>query len=105
MSQKLPQAVLDAQQAGKTVLELTGEDDQKLYFKKPGKEDISRFITTATKGKAVQAVKNLVIELAITPTGEELSARFNENPGSMVAINSALQAAVGMNEDFTAKKL
>ncbi|OHD25780.1 MAG: hypothetical protein A2Y38_21415 [Spirochaetes bacterium GWB1_59_5] len=101
----LPKAVTEAQTAGKTILELTGDDDQKYYFEKPGSKDIERFIATATKGKATQAVRNLVIEKAISPTGEELANEFKENPGRMVALNSALQAAVGMNEDFTAKKL
>jgi hypothetical protein len=105
MKKTLPQAVTDAQAAGKTILELTGDDDQKYYFEKPGSKDIERFIATATKGKATQAVRNLVIEKAIHPSGEELASEFRENPGRMVALNSALQAAVGMNEDFTAKKL
>lgn len=100
-----PKAVTEAQAAGKSILELTGDDDQKYYFEKPGSKDIERFIATATKGKATQAVKQLVIEKAIVPSGEELALEFKENPGRMVALNSALQAAVGMNEDFTAKKL
>ena len=105
MSKALPQAVIDAQASGKTVLELTGDNDDKYYFEKPGREDISRFITTATKGKAVQACRNLVIDKAIAPTGEELTNEFKDNPGRLVALNSALQAAVGMNEDFAVKKL
>lgn len=105
MAQVLPQAVTDAMAAGQTILELTGEDDKKYYFEKPTAKDIERFIATATKGKATQAVKNLVTEKAVAPTGAELAAEFAENPGSMVAISSALQASVGMNEEFTAKKL
>lgn len=105
MAPTLPKLVIDAQTAGKTVLELSGDSDEKLYFEKPKSVDIERFIATATKGKATQAVRNLVISLAIYPSGDELAERFKENPGQMVAINSALQASVGMNEDFTAKKL
>lgn len=105
MANVLPQAVIEAQKAGRVVLELTGEDDRKYYFEKPGKADIERFIATATKGKPVQAVKNLVVEKAIYPTGDDLTAEFQEKPGRMVPLSSALQAAVGMNEDFTAKKL
>lgn len=105
MAEQLPQEVLDTQAAGKTVLELTGEDDKKYYFEKPNSADISNFISTATKGKAVQAVKNLVISKAIYPTGEQLAVEFKENPGRMVALNSPLQASVGMNEDFVTKKL
>jgi hypothetical protein len=105
MAKTLPAAVTAAQTAGKTVLELTGDNEDKYYFVKPGAKDIERFIATATKGKATQAVRNLVIEMALAPTGEELATEFKENPGRMVALNSALQASVGMNEDFTAKKL
>lgn len=105
MSKALPQAVLDAQKAGKTILELTGEDDQKYYFEKPDSKDIERFIATATKGKPVQAVKNLVQEKALHPSREELATEFKENPGRMVALNTGLQASVGMNEDFSVKKL
>jgi hypothetical protein len=105
MSTGLPQEVLDAQAAGRPVLELTGDDDQKYYFEKPGAKDIERFIATATKGKATLAVKNLVLEKAIYPTSEQLAIEFRENPGRMVPLNSALQASVGMNEEFTAKKL
>ena len=101
----LPKAVTEAQAKGMTVLELTGDNDEKCYFQKPGTADINRFIATATKGKAAQAARNLVIEMAISPTGEEWSNEFKENPGRMVAINNALQGAVGMNEDFATKKL
>jgi hypothetical protein len=105
MANDLPQAVQEAKAAGKTVLMLTGEDDRQLFFEKPGAKDIERFISTANKGKATQAVKNLVLEMAIHPPCDELAAEFRENPGRMVALNSALQASVGMNEDFVVKKL
>jgi hypothetical protein len=105
MAEKLPQLVQDAKASGKNILQLTCEDDRILYFQKPTPKAIERYIATATKGKPAQAVKNLVTELAIHPTGEELAKEFEDNPGKMVAINSALQASVGMNEDYTAKKL
>jgi hypothetical protein len=101
----LPKAVVEAQAKGITILELTGDDENKSYFQKPGTADINRFIATATKGKAAQASRNLVIEMAIHPSGEEWAKEFQENPGRMVAINNALQGAVGMNEDYTTKKL
>ena len=43
--------------------------------------------------------------MALAPSGDDLAVEFRENPGRMVALNSALQAAVGMNEDFAVKKL
>jgi len=105
MSKVLPAAVTEAQKTGRPVLELNGDNGEKYYFYRPGAKDIERFVATATKGKALQAVRNLVTELAIHPTGSDLAAEFQENPGRLVALNSALQASVGMNEDFTAKKL
>ena len=101
----LHQLVVDAQTAGKNILVLTGEDDRIYYMQKPTPIAIERYIATATKGKPVQAVKNLVAEMAVHPTAEELVKEFKEQPGKMVALNSALQASVGMNEDFVTKKL
>lgn len=105
MAEKLPQAVTEAQGKGVVVVELTGEDDRKYYFQKPGKAEISAFITTATKGKAPLAVKNFVLTLAISPSAADLAKEFEEQPGRMVPLNSALQAEVGMNEDYSSKKL
>lgn len=101
----LPTAVTAAQAKSLAILELTGEDEKVCYFQKPGTADINRFIATATKGKAAQAARNLVTEMAIHPSGEEWAKEFQENPGRMVAINNALQGAVGMNEDWAIKKL
>ncbi len=101
----LPKAVQEAQAAGKTILELTGDNEEKYYFQKPGSKDIERYIATATKGKPVQAVRNLVQDMAIHPSAAELQNEFKENPGRMVALNQGLQGSVGMNEDFAVKKL
>lgn len=101
---KLPQAVVEAQKAGKEILELTG-DDRVYYFEKPGKKDMERFLGTAAKGKIAQAAQNLVVEKALSPSGLELQAEFDQQPGRMVALNNALQTAIGLNEEFTAKKL
>jgi hypothetical protein len=105
MSKTLPQAVIDAQKADKKVLELTGEDDRKYYFLKPNKTDMTRFIASTSKGKIVQAVNNLIMEKALAPSAAELEKEFEDYPGRMVALNNELQAAIGMNEDFTTKKL
>uniref|UniRef100_C6E6Q3 DUF6848 domain-containing protein n=1 Tax=Geobacter sp. (strain M21) TaxID=443144 RepID=C6E6Q3_GEOSM len=105
MSNALPKEVTEAQEKGITVLQLEGENGELYYFGKPGREDMNRYIATAAKGKPAQAVRNLVIDKAIYPPGPELAKQFEENPGRMVALNSALQGEVGMNEEFTAKKL
>ena len=101
---KLPPAVVEAQSKNQQILELTGEE-KTYYFRKPGRPELNRFMTDASKGKIAQGVQNLVSELAIAPSAEELKAEFEEKPGRMVALNNALQTAIGMNEDFTTKKL
>lgn len=101
---KLPQAVVDAQAKGQQVLELGGEE-KAYYFRQPGRVELDRFMTAAAKGKIGQAVQNLVAELAISPTAEELKQEFEGKPGRMVALNNALQSAIGLNEEFAVKKL
>ncbi|HOS77608.1 MAG TPA: hypothetical protein PLL15_06155 [Syntrophales bacterium] len=103
--QELPKVVVEAQAAGKTILVLTGDDGRTYYFLKPGGKDIERFIATAVKGRAALAARNLVLEMALSPNSAEVAKEFEETPGRMVALNNALQAAVGMNEEFNAKKL
>jgi len=105
MSGTLPQEVQEAKSKGVQVIQLEGENGEFYYFGRPGREDMNKYIATAAKGKPAQAVRNLVIEKAILPTGPDLAKEFDENPGRMVALNSALQGSVGMNEEFTAKKL
>jgi hypothetical protein len=102
---KLPQVVQEAVKAGKPVLQLTGEDDRQYFFLKPNKADMSRFIASTAKGKLVQAVNNLIMEKALYPAADELEKEFVDFPGRMVALNNELQAAIGMNEDFSTKKL
>lgn len=100
----LPPEVLEAQKAG-TVLELTADNGETYYFKSPGKADINRYLSQAAKGKLAGAVQTLVVDLAVYPTREELKRRFDEKPGLVVALNNALQTAVGINEEFDVKKL
>lgn len=101
---KLPAAVVEAQGKCQQILELN-LDEKFYYFRKPGSPEMSRFMTTAAKGKIPLAVQGLVAELAIAPTAEELAAEFKEMPGRVVALSNALQGAVGLNEDYAVKKL
>lgn len=101
--QNLPQEVIEAKKTA-PVLELEGES-RTYYFKKPGKADISRYLASAAKGKLTQAVQNMVFELAVHPAKAELQNEFEERPGLLVALNNALQNAVGINEEFNVKKL
>ena len=100
-----PEAVRAALAAGKTVLELTGENDEAYYFEKPGQQDMNRFLATSGKGKLAQAVKNLVFDKAIYPAADELQRQFRDKPGRIVALNNALQTEIGLNEDYAVKKL
>jgi hypothetical protein len=101
----LPAEVKEVKDKGATVLELTGENDEVYYLKKPTTMDMERYLATTAKGKLAKAVKNLVYDMAIKPTTSELKAQFKDKPGLMVALNNELQRAVGMNEDFSVKKL
>jgi hypothetical protein len=100
----LPEAVTEAQAKGK-VLELTGEDGAKYYFKEPGRAVIDRYLGSAAKGKITTGLRNLVFDLAVFPDAAELTDRFEQKPGLVVALSNALQNAVGLNEEFAAKKL
>ncbi|MBW2596987.1 MAG: hypothetical protein JRC93_13680 [Deltaproteobacteria bacterium] len=100
----LPQEVVDAKNKG-GVLKLTGEDDNVYFFKSPGKSDINRYLSLAAKGKLAAAVQNLVFDLAVCPARTDLKTRFDKKPGLMIALNNALQNAVGLNEEFEVKKL
>jgi hypothetical protein len=102
---ELPLEVTTAKQSGSTVLELTGEDGRSFFFKKPGKGDLDRYLAMVMKKKLAQASQNLVFDLALSPSKDELDGMIKENPGMQVALSSALQSAVGLNEEFAVKKL
>ncbi|MCP3942218.1 MAG: hypothetical protein GY710_12130 [Desulfobacteraceae bacterium] len=101
----VPDEVKQVLMIGATVLMLTGENDDQYYFKKPKPVDLNRFLATSSKGKLAAAVKNLIFELAVKPTSEELKTEFKDKPGRMIALNNALQGEIGLNEDFAVKKL
>ncbi len=100
----LPREVIEAKENGQ-VLELTAENGDVYYFKVPGKQDMNRYLATAARGKVATAVSSLVADLALYPDTAELKSRFAAKPGLMVALNNALQNAVGINEEFDVKKL
>lgn len=100
----LPEAVIKAQETGK-VLELTGEDGAVYYFRFPSRNDIDRYLASAAKGKITAGLRNLVLGLTVTPDSGALSNLFEQKPGLVVALSNSLQNAVGLNEEFTSKKL
>lgn len=101
----VPEAVKAEIKKGTAVLSLTGENEEQYYFKKPGQVDMNRFLATSSKGKLAVAVRNLVYELAIHPSAEALKREFVGKPGRVIALNNALQTEIGLNEDYTVKKL
>jgi len=101
----VPDAVKTALTKGWQVLILTGENDEDYYFKRPGQPDMNRFLATSSKGKLAVAVKNLVYDMAIHPSAEDLKREFKDKPGRVVALNNAIQTEIGLNEDFAVKKL
>lgn len=101
----VPAAVKEAIEKGFTVLILTGENDEEYYFKRPATMDMNRFLAQSSKGKLATAVKNLVFDMAIAPSAADLKREFKDKPGRVVALNNALQTEVGLNEDYTVKKL
>ncbi len=101
----IPDTVRVEMEKGTTVLILTGENEEQYYFKKPGQADMNRFLGTSSKGKLAVAVRNLVYDMAIHPSTEDLKRQFRGKPGRVVALNNALQTEIGLNEDYTVKKL
>ncbi len=101
----IPDAVRIEMEKGTAVLVLTGENEERYYFKKPGQVDMNRFLGTSSKGKLAMAVRNLVYDMAIHPGAEALKREFVGKPGRVIALNNALQTEIGLNEDYTVKKL
>ncbi|PKN25167.1 MAG: hypothetical protein CVU64_20500 [Deltaproteobacteria bacterium HGW-Deltaproteobacteria-21] len=102
---ELPTAVIEAKESGSEVLELTSEEGNVYYFRKPGKSDMNRYLTLAAKQKLASAAQNLIYDLAIHPGRDEIKGMVDEKPGLMVALSNALQNAVGLNAEFEVKKL
>jgi hypothetical protein len=100
-----PKEVMEEKEKGTEILMLTGENDEEYFFKKPKTPDINRYLSTVAKGKLANAEKNMVYELAISPTAAEIKEQFREMPARLVALGNAIKTAVGMNEDFSVKKL
>jgi|GEM_PF-6113815 len=100
---QLSNAVKEAKEKGE-VLVLTDDDGKNFYFKKPGKPDVQRYLATTMKKKLAQAAQNLVMDLAIDPSKDDLEKMFSEKPGRMVAMCQALTDAVGLTEEFNVKK-
>ncbi|MCP3922993.1 MAG: hypothetical protein GY714_10445 [Desulfobacterales bacterium] len=100
-----PEEVQKEIDKGTEILKLTGEEDDIYYFKKPKTVDINRYLGTVAKGKLANAEKNLIYELALKPTTTEIQAEFKKMPGRLVALGNSLKTAVGINEDFSVKKL
>ncbi len=101
----LPQKVQELTDKGIVVLELLGEDGQKYYFRKPGRQDLNRYLAGVQKQKLARATTDLVYDILVHPSREELERMFDDKPARMLALNNAIQTEIGLNEDFDVKKL
>ena len=103
---QLPGAVQKAKDKGIAIIVLTDSDtEEEFYFKKPARPDMSRFMAKAARQKVAQAVDELVTTTILSPSTEELRLLTKEQPGLMYTLNNALQSELGINRDFTVKKL
>jgi len=102
---EIPSEVLQEQNKGTKILQLTGEDDGVIYFRMPKKPQINRFLSSSMKGKTSTAVENLLQDLVIYPSYNDLKQLNADKPMRMIAISNALQESLGLTEEFAVKKL
>ncbi|MCL4514152.1 MAG: hypothetical protein M1379_00935 [Firmicutes bacterium] len=94
------------------VYELRAEtDDDKpeevpltLYFKRPGREELSRFAKSAA-GETLKATSQFVFDCRLYPDEQVLRKLFEEKPGLAISIGNKLSEIVGVNQVFTVKRL
>lgn len=102
----LPEKVREAKEAGKAVYVLEDSENGELfYFYKPGRADMSRFMAKAARQKIAAAVDELVDTTIIYPDAAELTEKVKAQPGLKYALNNALQGELGINREFSVKKL
>jgi hypothetical protein len=81
------------------------EADEMLFvFKKPGRAALSRYIKGAMND-AYRAMYNLVFDCLLYPDRDLLMNMLEDKPGLIVALGNELQELVGVNQNFTSKRL
>lgn len=107
MAENLPEEVKKAKENGDKILVLSGENGEKLYFKKPtaiyGDMVFDR-LTTNTGSKS-SLMREIVLGLVIFPTKLELKKQFDTQPFLHVAISNKIFEGTGMNKDFLVEEL
>ena len=89
------------------VYEISSESEELplvLYFRKPSRQHLSRFIKSLTND-ALRAQQTLVADTLIFPDMDKLQPLFTEKPGLIIPIGTQLQEIVGTNNSFLAKRL
>lgn len=75
-----------------------------MYFKKPERKDLSRLAKEMMKD-SFKAVNNLVFGCLLHPAAEVVKKSFDEEPGCAIRVAGKLQEVIGLDRDFTVKKL
>ncbi|GEC88592.1 MULTISPECIES: DUF6848 family protein [Brevibacillus] len=79
-------------------------DDYYLLFKKPERDNLSRFLKESMKD-TYRGLRNLIMDTLVFPTREELDKEFEVQPGLVIGIGTELQKLAGTSVDFFSKKL
>jgi len=81
------------------------EAEEMLFvFKKPGRAALSRYIKGAMSD-AYRAMYNLVFDCLLYPDKDLLMKMLEDKPGLIIALGNELQELVGVNQNFTSKRL
>lgn len=77
-----------------------------VYIKKPSRQIYDRFTSgLITKKSSLEATKQLLFDVLLAPSKEELLTKFDEKPGLVSAIGNKLMEITGSSVNFTATAL
>lgn len=85
-------------------VDFDGGKEMVFIFKKPGRSELGRYLKTAMSD-AYRAMHNLVFDCLVYPEKDVVVKMVEEEPGLIVALGNELQDLVGINKNFTRKKL
>ncbi|GAB6100439.1 hypothetical protein JCM16358_23180 [Halanaerocella petrolearia] len=85
-------------------VDFEGGEEMVFIFKKPGRSELGRYLKTAMTD-AYRAMHNLVFDCLVYPEKDVVVKMVEEEPGLIVALGNELQDLVGINKNFTRKKL
>jgi hypothetical protein len=85
-------------------LQASGEPDWEIVIRKPNRAEYTRFrAQSSDPSKAPGAQEELVRQLSVHPTGDALSAMFEDFPGIAEACGAALAKLAGIAGAESAK--